>query len=555
MGRLTVANPDSTSTETTPRNGEADLPLQRHEPSYETEVRPTTTSIVSPPFAVMTLSRNGQVNDQRNDNSLHTHEPIYSHSRPVPVSNHEVSDVETMASPVMSSPVQEASSPIERRPSSQYGDHERSRVRPQGGRKPSLSSKRTSGEQRRSSVDQKQPSQRQQSRSPEKQKSPAPPVPQPKAAVTVSSVSFPEERAADRAYIAALVSTHGGMQDSPMSNASILANPPTPYNDVDLPMPSTPGPPVPSKSPFPMQSKTLPSNNHPSTTSRETETFKLVRSLSGNVYSSGETIMAAGQQWEIIEDKRGREGSSQSHSKSRSRDAEAPRKSSRKMRESGDKARSPPPAPAPAPVQPSELSAESAESRSRSREHKRAHKKSGSSTGAVHGSSVSPSKVESSRPLARNPSSSARPTSEVPNSADLNATRAREAWEMERLWKGRSMYGGEGNSIPISAVHPYPQQYPEIPSPPSSSNDRAGPGSGHTSFTQQKPLYSRAPNPLPEPPRESTFIPVTSPLPNAYSNPLPEPPQESPYPISPVSLYEANSTRSSEYWNRLTTAH
>ena len=34
---------------------------------------------------------------------------------------------------------------------------------------------------------------------------------------------------------------------------------------------------------------------------RQTETFKMVRSSSGNVYASGETISAAGQQWEIVE--------------------------------------------------------------------------------------------------------------------------------------------------------------------------------------------------------------------------------------------------------------
>ncbi|KAF7965521.1 hypothetical protein HWV62_43064, partial [Athelia sp. TMB] len=46
------------------------------------------------------------------------------------------------------------------------------------------------------------------------------------------------------------------------------------------------------------------------------------------------------------------------------------------------------------------------------------------------------------QPLERRPSAATRPTSELPSTAEMHAMRAREAWEMDRLWKGRSMYYG-----------------------------------------------------------------------------------------------------------------
>jgi len=41
-----------------------------------------------------------------------------------------------------------------------------------------------------------------------------------------------------------------------------------------------------------------------------------------------------------------------------------------------------------------------------------------------------------------------RPTSELTPAAEMNALRAREVWEMDRLWKGRSVaYGLEGPQV------------------------------------------------------------------------------------------------------------
>ncbi|EIW86903.1 hypothetical protein CONPUDRAFT_79107 [Coniophora puteana RWD-64-598 SS2] len=48
-------------------------------------------------------------------------------------------------------------------------------------------------------------------------------------------------------------------------------------------------------------------------------------------------------------------------------------------------------------------------------------------------------------------STSGRPTSELPPASELNAFRAREHWEMDRLWKGRSMYQGQPETTVIAS--------------------------------------------------------------------------------------------------------
>ena len=94
-------------------------------------------------------------------------------------------------------------------------------------------------------------------------------------------------------------------EDSPLSASSVIANPPTPCNRLSIPLsedlklpPSLP----PNTASIP---ETKCSSHEPSPVNsspiRQTETFKMVRGLSGNVYASGETISAAGQQWEIVE--------------------------------------------------------------------------------------------------------------------------------------------------------------------------------------------------------------------------------------------------------------
>jgi len=72
-----------------------------------------------------------------------------------------------------------------------------------------------------------------------------------------------------------------------------------------------------------------------------------------------------------------------------------------------------------------------------------------------------------------------RPTSELTPAADMNALRAREVWEMDRLWKGRSVaYGLEGPQVV------YAQSIGDVGS--TASVNGVGHGSGHTSYKLQQ---------------------------------------------------------------------
>ncbi|KAF8167706.1 hypothetical protein B0H34DRAFT_792401 [Crassisporium funariophilum] len=111
---------------------------------------------------------------------------------------------------------------------------------------------------------------------------------------------------------------HEPYEDSPLSTSSMLANPPTPCNRLSTPLsPEETPPSLPAKSIYEgKHSSQEPSTMNPSP-SRQTETFRLIRSSSGNVYASSETILAAGQQWEVVEsvEAKGRRSKSSSKSK------------------------------------------------------------------------------------------------------------------------------------------------------------------------------------------------------------------------------------------------
>ncbi|KAJ3750642.1 hypothetical protein DFH05DRAFT_1436860 [Lentinula detonsa] len=438
-------------------------------------------------------------------------------------------------------------------------------------------------------------------------------------------------------------------QDSPLSAASMLVNPPTPHTNEELAMPAEA-----AASSVPRRSS--PRELSPgisSVTAIQTETFKLVRTQSGNVQTVNDIIPAAGEQWEVVEEishtrrsskSKDKERSDRDHIDAREKDRDARRefrrqekkttevdtasserrvkRSSRSHRQHSvddipqtqktysDKAversismesRSP---------APSSMRAQDETRSGRTRDSgQRSNRK-------VHGShSASPTKPSSSstRPLERASSKSARPTSEVPSAADLNALRAREAWEMERLYKGRSMYGMEpnGEAVAPTPAMPVPlvptsngQIFPSV----TSKNNGATHGSSHTSFvvqnfatqgsatqiyhsmpTQPPPvIYASMSSPavhapsVSSPPSASssssaTAAPVqrTSPPVSASSsdilnfirppNPLPEPPRETPTPplarISQSFSDSNNSTkidRPTEYWTtfaEVSTAH
>jgi hypothetical protein len=197
---------------------------------------------------------------------------------------------------------------------------------------------------------------------------------------------------------------------------------------------------------------------------------------------------------------------------------------------------------------------------------------------------------------------STRPTSELPSSAELNALRAREAWEMDRLYKGRSMhYGAEPNGMmtspaPIASSIEHSNGLNGEITRDNGSILSAGHGSSHTSFMQTSfqsqpqanAYYSQAavpPPPIIYSPQSSSYPPSQSlqypphHSPNSYqsfanhstfpmdptqrpplANPLPEPPRESSYAPTPLPLVltDTRSGHSVDYWTKftgVTTAH
>jgi len=127
-------------------------------------------------------------------------------------------------------------------------------------------------------------------------------------------------------------------EGSPMSTSSMLANPPTPYeNRLSIALSDQSLPPtLPPKSIYEVR---IPPNPTTTSPSRQTETFKLVRSLSGNVYASSETITAAGQQWEVVESVETKPRKDKSSSKSKEQDYRS-RDRDREYRSSKDQDRS-----------------------------------------------------------------------------------------------------------------------------------------------------------------------------------------------------------------------
>ena len=200
-----------------------------------------------------------------------------------------------------------------------------------------------------------------------------------------------------------------------------------------------------------------------------------------------------------------------------------------------------------------------------------------------------PSPAEVPAALERRPSTTTRPVSELPSSAELSALRARDAWELERLWKGRSLYHAEATGIVASPLLP---PAPETIRASTGSNDpgMANPyGSSHTSYVvhpahhlapytnvyhsmplaaaptfvygsapphhpmHYQPLY--APAVLSPPSHLSADVSAlsssSSSARGSRSNPLPAPPRESSYvptPIAPIHPHADPNARSPDHW-------
>lgn len=182
------------------------------------------------------------------------------------------------------------------------------------------------------------------------------------------------------------------------------------------------------------------------------------------------------------------------------------------------------------------------------------------------------------RPLQRNPSISARPTSELQSAAEMNALRAKEAWEMERLWKARSMYG-DGTDALGTNMAPVNNTSSKFESTTTQNTIH---GSSHTAFVVQTPfqsppshIYHSMPTAPPPIIYSSPSSHFTSPSnhPSQFftpdhlssdqralspgsrpplSNPLPEPPRESSYEPAPLppSILDIGSRRPTDYWTK-----
>ncbi|KDQ63349.1 hypothetical protein JAAARDRAFT_29372 [Jaapia argillacea MUCL 33604] len=537
--------------------------------------------------------------------------------------------------------------------------------------------------------------------------------------------------------------------DSPLSRASMLANPPTPYSppvpmpsgSVDEPTPKfdaevTRASPVRQYSDKDKEKEKVDKDKASVRSARQTETFKLIRSPSGNVQSSVETIMANGQTWEVVE-------SAPKRSKSKAREsykAPEPEPSLRKEGKAREAAKAPEPetssrkeskakeSRAPDPETSSRKESKAKESRApdpetssrkerktretrsvepetSSRKESKAREVNGSSepetssrkesktrdstkspelevsarkeskrherskserdgdrargaerkattngkvadSSAAAGSSSSPAPAhvadaprrptlpdqssshkehrsdrrrssrerQSSAPpdqqqveeptvriREKRPSLSARPTSEMSPVADFDAMRAREAWEMERLWKGQSMTW-DSDHPPLLHAAPGSQNGSAVNghaphlSRATTVHATGVHGSNHTSFMMSSPFqggtsssnsyFAVPPAPVIYSPihRSQTSVHHTSPSYDftttfkshppeaalspvsrtssrpAPPNPLPDPPRESTYHPSPLPtiLSDSEGGRSEEYWSKyagLTTAH
>ncbi|KAK7694980.1 hypothetical protein QCA50_002168 [Cerrena zonata] len=490
-------------------------------------------------------------------------------------------------------------------------------------------------------------------------------------------------RAMSPSALSAFKATLPEIEESPLSRASMVVNPPTPMPPT-IAIPKSPAlTPVPMPPVQPIQQATPQSSeeskssrdhsptkkegsqrvkNSSSSKVRRTETFKLVRSPSGHVQSVGEGFVVEGEHWEVVASPVEESSKSRKKSRTKSKEEEAPpqpkesRQNSRHERRSEDDndpqktrdrhrrsvngrhhadASGSGSSHAPQHVNGHTTQNDSPERRRSSHrvaksastdatpterhERRRSSTKESrprepeavrsTQTPTAHAStsytqSTQLSSVLSTSRRERKASTSTRPTSEIQSSADVNALRAKEAWDMDRLWKGRSMvYAPDGTTMtsnrptigsdsrPSTIMSADLHRAASIPSVGDLARTSPIPmahGSSHTYFMVQAP-YQGQPNghshsssgsqspPIiyaPSSPNQSSSphrdyskhyrsfadavpFPTTNPSDHAsqrLSNPLPEPPRLSAYRPSPLPSSIAGSGEgpsSPEYWASL----
>lgn len=403
-------------------------------------------------------------------------------------------------------------------------------------------------------------------------------------------------------YSPSAVSVAG--EDPSLARASIMANPGTPHMTPSVIFPSAQGQ-TQDASKIREGSPTK-SGHHAKSSSatkrRETETFKLVRSPSGGMHAAGDVILGMGEQWEVVESESPKKSKKKERSRERGAEEGEARRDHRRQRSVNDR--------------PSTEQTPSSTIRSTRTPSvdtgRRTHGYDGGSSTHRNDRSRSSQRKESEAEAAHNAkaaaaaaansssshhhhrerhnSTSARPTSDF-QSGDMNALRAKEAWEMERLWKARSMaYGPDGvplvstpptigdASRPSTVVSTDAHQPGTIPSTTDLHRAMSLPhdthGSGHTYYMVQSPvqgfhsasqsapvippppiIYSSIPQPQQPPPTSSPprrrqvsrSFSDRVPFPikdrssdppsltrNYIVNPLPDPPRLSPYQASPL---------------------
>lgn len=469
------------------------------------------------------------------------------------------------------------------------------------------------------------------------------------------------------------------VDDSPLSRASVLANPPTPCNTdephAELPVferVSTDR----SYHSKPLQDVVFPMQASPtqeaggqrvegevrltksnSTTSRKTETYKLVRTQSDKMSSSSEAaFQAEGEQWLVVNsveaprrrrtkdrvDKSERIEKSSSRTREREherdgerrdrtrergwereRDRETGRQGERERRRRQDKAaqrgdegqrrttshattKSPPventdsdslsgrlgrarsleTPQRPTLVQPLIFTLQDNPPRHRKNDDRL---RDSVYQGQFKTARPGPSPIVTVARVDHLPSMSARPTSELTSAADMNALKAREAWEMDRLWKGRSMAQGQPeNGVIGSPSNIESKAVNNETARDAFSIQGFAHGSSHTSYVVQPlqahpipasvfyanmpaappPIIYAATSPYGQPhPSSSRDYTTYRSLPNSFTipskvpsvdlparpNPLPAPPRESSYqPAHLPVLIDRSSGSASEYWGNYT---
>lgn len=301
---------------------------------------------------------------------------------------------------------------------------------------------------------------------------------------------------------------------------------------------------------------------------------------------TGESIIVGGEQWEVV----GR-GTQRSKTKKEKDDVrrshvEPDRRASKRQERTAEKVTSSGPSKSESRKSRTKEGTSSRRYSSQTAESKE-HVRRSATTPSTRTSGVPASAAASTAAAApeRRPSQSQgrRPTSELSPAADMNAVRAREVWEMDRLWKGRSMaYGLEGPHVV------YAQSIGDVSSTTSVNGGGIGHGSTHTSYKLQQGfpfpttttattatgIYSSPPHTQQQPQQEmmmpslyefpsgvrsypdlanipSIGTPDSTPsLPSR--NPLPAPPRQSTYRPGPIpaSFVERDDGTAAEYWSK-----